>query len=222
MKKYLTIIALLLLYTQGYANTLTRFINKYKDKEEVVYLVFNKDSHFNDATDGIAISQAVQQIVSGTMRLMGIEEIVYLKLDSCEQSTHERFVERLYDAIPNDFALLTNKEKRSIYMSNSDEEYAYILIANEEAPSMTLMYVTNSFIRAIMDDEGNGIDMDKFEKYIEKCIEGLEETIYNSGELFKKGIKHLEKQIEEYTKERESTYKDPATTASNTSTNVKF
>ena len=78
--------ALLLMSTMGYADSLERFINKYKEKEGAVYMVFNKDWHFNDASEGMEVSMGAQRFVSGTLALMGVEEMVSLRLDSCTEA----------------------------------------------------------------------------------------------------------------------------------------
>lgn len=206
MKKIIIATALLLIGTIGYANSLERFINKYKEKEGAAYIVFNRDYHFNDASEKIGISMAVQQLVSCTFAMMGIEEMVALKLDSCTEYVRSRFVDRVYDAIPKDYTLLSEEDGRSIYMSNSDEEFAYMLIVNENSPGLTLSYVTNTFVRAIMNEEGDAIDQERFEQYVERRIMRLEEAIQLSGERLMEGIKHLEKRIQERVEEWEQEY----------------
>lgn len=206
MKKILTLLAVLLTCTMGYANSLERFINKYKEKEGAIYMVFNKDWHFNDVSDGMEVSMGAQRFVSGTLALMGVEEMVALRLDSCSEAVRERFADRIYDAVPEDYTLISEKNGRCIYMSNSDEEYAYMLVVNNENPGLTLLYVTNAFARAIMNDEGTGIDTDKFERYLERIFNGLEESLQGTGERVREGLKHLEKRIQERAKEWEKGY----------------
>ena len=206
MKKIEALMVFLLVCTMGYANSLERFINKYKEKEGAAYMVFNKDWHFNDASDGRSASMGAQRFVSGTLALMGIEEMMSLRLDSCSASVRERFADNVYDAVPADYTLISEKNDRCIYMSNSDEEYAYMLVVNSESPGLTLLYVTNAFARAIMNDEGTGIDIDKFERYLERIFNGLEESLQGTGERFMEGLKRLEKRIQERADEWEKEY----------------
>ena len=207
IKKILTLLVVLFTYTVGYADSLERFINRYKEKDGAVYYVFNKDRHFNDTSEGMSVSMGTQRIVSGAMALMGVEEMVSLRLDSCTENVRERFTNRIYDAIPNDYSLLAEKNRRHVYMSNSEEEYAYILVVNNERPGLTLFYVTSAFVRAVMNDEGDGVDMDKFERYVEQRLERLEESLQGSGERVRKGLerfgKHLQERMEEWGEEYE-------------------
>lgn len=196
-------VALLLVCTTGYAHSLVRLVNQYKEKQGAVYYVFNRDRHFNDASEGVEVAPRTQQLVSGAMAIMGIEEVVALRLDSCKEHVKMRFVERVHDAVPDNYTLCSDKDSRCIYMSNTDSEYAYVLVVNEVRPGLTLSYVTNNFVRAIMNDEGTGIDVDKLERYMERCADGLEEALHNSGERIREGLRHLEKRIQERTQEWE-------------------
>lgn len=206
MRKVISVMALLLMSTMGYADSLERFINKYKEKEGAVYMVFNKDWHFNDASEGMEVSMGAQRFVSGTLALMGVEEMVSLRLDSCTEAVRGRFSDRVYDAVPEDYALVSENSSRHVYMSNSDEEYAYMLIVNNERPSLALFYVTSAFARAIMNDEGTGIDMEKFERYMERIFRGLEESLQGTGERVRDGLERLEKRIRERADEWEREY----------------
>ena len=145
-----------------------------------------------------------QKVVSTTLSVMGVEELLRLRLDSCSERVRENFVEGIYDAIPMDYSLLSENGRQCIYMHNADEEFAYILIVNNESPSLTLAYVTNSVVRAVMNDEGSGVDMDKFENYLLQRLEKLELLIQNSGERLKEGIKRIEERAREWSEESEN------------------
>ena len=204
MKKLLVIIALLCICPISYAQSLERFINKYKEASGASYIVLNKDHHFNDVSEGMGIPKETQQVISGTLRVAGIEEMVALRLDSCAESVRKMFVEHVGDAIPTEYTLLSEKGVRSVHMSNSDTEYAYMLIVNAEAPGLTLLYVTNAFVRAVMNEEGTGIDLDKFEQYVERTLESLEESLQSSGEQLREGLKRWEKRIRKRIEEWEN------------------
>ena len=204
MKKSLILIVLCMACSVGYANSLERFINKYKEKEGAVYYLFNRNRNYNDNTEGIVVSPMTQKVVSTTLSVMGVEELLRLRLDSCSERVRENFVEGIYDAIPMDYSLLSENGRQCIYMHNADEEFAYILIVNNESPSLTLAYVTNSVVRAVMNDEGSGVDMDKFENYLLQRLEKLELLIQNSGERLKEGIKRIEERAREWSEESEN------------------
>ena len=110
----------------------------------------------------------------------------------------------VYDVSPMDYSLLTEKSGYSIYMSNSDEEYAYVLIVNNKKPGLTLMYVVNSFVRALVNDEGDGIDSDKFGRYLEQGAEKLGESMYEAGEKIKGGLQRLQERAKEWQEESEN------------------
>lgn len=201
MKKCIALIILLLSCSLNYANSLERFINKYKEKKGAVYYVLNRDYRFNDVPEDCNLSSATRQIVSGALAMTGVEEMVILRLDSCKKSVRERFIDRVYDAIPNDYTLLAENNRLRVYLNNSDKDYAYMLVVNDEVPSLTLSYVTNAFVRAIMNDKGDAIDMNKFERYMEMRIDGLEDALRGFGERLKIGVERLEKQIQEGVKD---------------------
>jgi hypothetical protein len=200
MKKVITFIALLLVCTLGYADSLQRLINTYKEKDGVRCKVFNRDSNFNDVPDD-AFSPLSMKLRSGTLKVMGIEEMVVLQLDSCCESICRQFVEDVFDAIPTDYSLLSDKNHYRIYMSNSDEEYAYMLIVNGRLPGLTLMYVTNGFIRALVNDEGNGVDSEKLGRYLEQRAEQFGETMHEVGEKVKLGLQRLQERAKEWSEE---------------------
>lgn len=200
MKKVITFIALLLVSSFGYADSLQRLINTYKEKDGVRCKVFNRDSNFNDVPDD-AFSPLSMKLRSGTLKVMGIEEMVVLQLDSCSESICRQFVEDVFDAIPTDYSLLSDKNHYRIYMSNSDEEYAYMLIVNGRLPGLTLMYVTNGFIRALVNDEGNGVDSEKLGRYLEQRAEQFGETMHEVGEKVKLGLQRLQERAKEWSEE---------------------
>lgn len=203
MKKRLLLIVLCWVCSMGYATSLERFINKYKEKEGAVYYLFNRNRNFNDNSEGIVVPLMTQKVVSTTLSVMGIEELLRLRLDSCSGRVRETFVDGVYDAIPMDYSLLSAKGKQSVYMHNADEDYAYILIVNSDSPSLTLAYVTNTVVRAIMNDEGDAIDMDKFESYLQQRLEKLENLLQHSGERVRDGVKRLEEWTREWSEEME-------------------
>jgi len=207
MKKIYVLTCLLLACSLTYADSLERFINRYKEKEGAECRVLNRDYHFNDVPDG-TMSPEAQRLLSGTMVLMGVEEWMTLKLDQCKESTRERFVDRVIDAVPSDYALLKEKGYRSVYANNAEEEYAYLVIVDSDvaAPSLTRLYVTNAFMRAIMNDEGTGIDEEKFSRYLDGLAEGLEKSLRGLGETLESGTRRLEKWLQERAKELEKEY----------------
>lgn len=202
MKKIITLVALLFVCSLGYANSLQRFINNYKEKDGARCKVYNRDSHFNDVPDD-AFSPFSLKLRSGTLKVLGIEEMVILQLDSCREAVRERFVDDVYDVVPLDYSLLTEKSGHQIYMSNSDEEYAYVLIVNSKKPGLTLMYVVNSFVRALVNDEGDGIDSEKFGRYLEQGADKLGESMLEAGEKIKGGLQRLQERAKEWQEESE-------------------
>ena len=202
MKKVFALFAFSLLCSLSYGYSLQRFINTCKEKDGARCKVFNRDSHFNDVPDD-AFSPLSMKLRSGSLKVMGIEEMVVLQLDLCSETVREEFVDKVYDVIPMDYSLLTEKGGYSIYMSNSDEEYAYVLIVNNKKPGLTLMYVVNSFVRALVNDEGDGIDSDKFGRYLEQGAEKLGESMYEAGEKIKGGLQRLQERAKEWQEESE-------------------
>ena len=92
MKKVFTLIAFLLVCSLSYGYSLQRFINIYKEKDGAQCKVFNRDSHFNDVPDN-AFSPLSMKLRSGSLKVMGIEEMVVLQLDLCSETVREEFVE---------------------------------------------------------------------------------------------------------------------------------
>lgn len=207
MKKVFVLTSLLFACSLTYADSLERLMNRYKDKEGAECRVLNRDYHFNDVPDGTMSAEA-QRLVSGTMALMGVEEWMTLKLGQCRESVRERFVDRVIDAVPSDYALLKEKGCRSVYVNNAEEEYAYLVVVDSDvaAPSLTRLYVTNAFMRAIMNDEGTGIDEEKFSRYLDGLAEGLEKSLRGLGETLENGSRRLEKWLQERVKELEKEY----------------
>lgn len=201
-KKSIILMALLLICSFSHADTLQRFINAYKEKDGARHKVLNRDSHFNDVPDG-SISPFSMKLSSGTLKVMGIEEMLILQLDSCRESVRKQFVNKVYEAIPTDYSLLTDKKNYRIYMSNSDEEYAYVLIVNNKLPGLTLMYVTNGFIRALVNDTGDGVDLDKLGDYFERGAEKFGESMIGVGEKVKEGFQRLKERAKEWDEELE-------------------
>ena len=74
-----------------------------------------------------------------------------------------------------------------------------MLIVNNsvEKPRLTRLYVTNNFLRAIMNDEGTAVDNDKFERYLEDRADKLEESAKGLGRSLEEGMRRLEERITE-------------------------
>ena len=204
MKKIAALISLLCVCSLASADSLERLVNQYKEKDGAVCRVLNRDYHFNDIS-GEDMSMDAQRLVGGMMALMGVEEWTTLKLERCKESTRERFVDKVIDAVPDDYALLIERGYCSVYVNNAEEEYAYLVVADCDIlePSLTRLYVTNAFMRAIMNDEGTGIDEEKFSRYLEGLAEGMEKLLRGLGGSLEKGTKRLEKWLQERTEELE-------------------
>lgn len=204
MKKIAALISLLCVCSLASADSLERLVNQYKEKDGAVCRVLNRDYHFNDIS-GEDMSMDAQRLVGGMMALMGVEEWTTLKLERCKESIRERFVDKVIDAVPDDYALLIERGYCSVYVNNAEEEYAYIVVADCDIlePSLTRLYVTNAFMRAIMNDEGTGIDEEKFSRYLEGLAEGMEKSLRGLGGSLEKGAKRLEKWLQERTEELE-------------------
>ena len=204
MKKIAALIGLLCVCSLASADSLERLVNQYKEKDGAVCRVLNRDYHFNDIS-GEDMSMDAQRLVGGMMALMGVEEWTTLKLERCKESTRERFVDKVIDAVPDDYALLIERGHCSVYVNNAEEEYAYLVVADCDIlePSLTRLYVTNAFMRAIMNDEDTGIDEEKFSRYLEGLAEGMEKSLRGLGGSLEKGTKRLEKWLQERTEEVE-------------------
>lgn len=70
IRKTIALACLLLACSMGYADSLERFVNRYKEKEGAVCRVFNKDRHFNDVPEE-DVSPEAQRLVSGMLAVMG-------------------------------------------------------------------------------------------------------------------------------------------------------
>lgn len=197
MKKTFVLCMLLLACSLGYADSLQRFINQYRDVEGVTYKVFNRDSHFNEVPAD-SFSPFSLKLRSGTLWMMGIEEMVVLRLDSCEGNFGVNFADSVESAIPVSYTLVAENLNNQVYMSNYDEAYAYMLLVNYKLPGLTLMRVTNGFVRAALNDAGNGIAPDKLEEYLEQEAEKLGESVRGTGEKLKDGLRRLWKRAREW------------------------
>lgn len=191
---------MLLVCSIGHADSLQRFINIYKEKEGAHCKVFNRDSHFNDVPSN-SFSPFSLKLRSGSLKVLGIEEMVILQLDACREAIRERFVDKVYDAVPDDYSLLSEKNGYHIYMSNTDEEYAYVLIVNSKLPGLTLLYVTNGFVRAMVNDTADGIDSDRLERYLEQGAERIGESVREAGEKIVNGLQRLQERAKEWSEE---------------------
>ena len=74
----------------GYADSLQRFINIHKEKEGARYMVFNRDSHFNDVPKN-AFTPFSLKLRSGTLKVLGIEEMVILQVGCGYHDTIKAF-----------------------------------------------------------------------------------------------------------------------------------
>ena len=63
------------------------------------------------------------------------------------------------------------------------------------------MYVTNGFIRALVNDEGNGVDSEKLGRYLEQRAEQFGETMHEVGEKVKLGLQRLQERAKEWSEE---------------------
>lgn len=200
MKKAVLLLCLSIVCSMSYADSLDRFIGKYKDKRGAEYRVVNVNSDLDAmVADGIVKGHKRAAMIRGGLVMMGIREVVTLRLDSCKQSVRTRFFADVLDVIPENYSLLMEKGNSLVYMDNSDEEYAYLLIINNsvEKPRLKQLYVTNVFVRAIMNDEGTAIDKDKFGRFLERQAEVLGEAARETGRSIGEGAKNLERHLQE-------------------------
>lgn len=201
MKKTFVFLSLLLACSMGYADSLDHLINRYKDKHGAEYRVVNVDSSLDElVASGVAKGNKRAAFVRGSLVMMGVKEVVSLKLDSCRLPVRSRFFGEVLDAIPESYSLLMEKGNSLMYMDNSDEEHAYLLVVSNSAekPGLRRMYVTNAFVRAIMNDEGNGVDKEKFERYLERQADVLEQAVRGAGKSIEEGLRQLQERIEQY------------------------
>lgn len=165
-----------------------------------MYKVINANSKLDDLVEsGLAKGRKRASLLRGTLVMMGVEEVVILKLDSCRSAVRGRFFANVLEAIPESYTALAEKGDHIVYVNNYDEDYAYVLIVNNsvEKPRLTRLYVTNNFLRAIMNDEGTAVDNDKFERYLEDRADKLEESAKGLGRSLEEGMRRLEERITE-------------------------
>lgn len=204
MKKTISLILLLLVCSWASADSLERFVDRYKDKKGVVYKVINTNSNLDDLIEsGLAKGRKRASLMRGSLVMMGVEEIVILNLDSCRSAVRSRFFANVMEAIPESYTVLTEKGDRIVYVNNYDEDFAYVLIVNNnvEKPRLTRLYVTNNFLRAVMNDEGTAVDGDKFERYLEERADRLEESAKGLGRSIEEGLRRLERRFSERSKD---------------------
>lgn len=204
MKKTISLILLLLVCSWASADSLERFVDRYKDKKGVVYKVINTNSNLDDLVEsGLAKGRKRASLMRGSLVMMGVEEIVILNLDSCRSAVRSRFFANVMEAIPESYTVLTEKGDRIVYVNNYDEDFAYILIVNNnvEKPRLTRLYVTNNFLRAVMNDEGTAVDGDKFERYLEERADRLEESAKGLGRSIEEGLRRLERRFTDRSKD---------------------
>ena len=203
MKKIFVLCLLLQVCLLGYADSLQGYIDQYRNVEGATYKAFNRDSHLNEVPED-SFSPFSLKLRSGTLWMMGIEEMVVLRLDSCEEHFGQNFADGVECAIPVSYTLVAENLNNKVYMSNYDEAYAYMLLVNYELPGLTLMRVTNGFLRASLNDAGNGIAPDKLEKYLEQEAEKLGESVRGAGVKLKDGWRRFQERAKEWGKAAES------------------
>lgn len=204
MKKIITLVLSLSVCSWANADSLERFVDRYKDKNGVVYKVINANSNLDDLVEsGLVKGRKRASLLRGTLVMMGVEEVVILNLDSCRSAVRGRFFANVLDAIPESYTVLTETDDRIVYVNNYDEDFAYILILNNsvEKPRLTRLYVTNNFLRAVMNDEGTALDGEKFELYLEERANKLEESARGLGRSIEERMRRLEKRIQERSNE---------------------
>ena len=200
MKKMVTLIALLLVCTWAKADSMDRFINRYKEKDGAEYRVINVNSTLDELMENGAVKGRKRaSLLRGTLVMMGIEEIETLNLDLCKSSVRSRFFANVLDEIPEGYSVLTETGDRIVYVNNMEEDFAFVIIVNNnvEKPRLTRMYVSNAFMRAVMNDEGTEVDGQKLERYLEGRADKLEESAKEGIRAIENGLRRLEKRIEE-------------------------
>ena len=177
-----------------------RFINRYKEKDGAEYRVINVNSTLDELVQsGAAKGRKRASLLRGTLVMMGIEEVETLNLDLCKSSVRGRFFANVLDEIPEGYSVLTETGDRIVYINNMEEDFAYVIIVNNnvEKPRLTRMYVSNAFLRAVMNDEGTEVDGQKFERYLEGRADKLEESAKEGIRAIENGLRRLEKRVEE-------------------------
>ena len=200
MKKMVTLIALLLVCTWAKADSMDRFINRYKEKDGAEYRVINVNSTLDELMENGAVKGRKRaSLLRGTLVMMGVEEIETLNLDLCKSSVRSRFFANVLDEIPEGYSILTETGDRIVYVNNMEEDFAFVIIVNNnvEKPRLTRMYVSNAFMRAVMNDEGTEVDGQKLERYLEGRADKLEESAKEGIRAIENGLRRLEKRIEE-------------------------
>lgn len=200
MKKTITLVLLLMVCSWASADSLERFVDRYKDKAGAVYKVINANSNLNDMVEsGLVKGRKRASLLRGTLVMMGVEEVMILNLDSCRSAVRGRFFSHVLEAIPESYTVLTEKGDRIVYVNNYDEDFAYVLIVNNDVakPRLTRLNVTNTFLRSVMNDEGTAVDNDKFERYLEDRADKLEESAKGLGRSIEEGMRKLEERISE-------------------------
>ena len=200
MKKMVTLIALLLVCMWAKADSMDRFINRYKEKDGAEYRVINVNSTLDELMENGAVKGRKRaSLLRGTLVMMGIEEIETLNLDLCKSSVRSRFFANVLDEIPEGYSILTETGDRIVYVNNMEEDFAFVIIVNNnvEKPRLTRMYVSNAFMRAVMNDEGTEVDGQKLERYLEGRADKLEESAKEGIRAIENGLRRLEKRIEE-------------------------
>ena len=195
-----TLIALLLVCTWAKADSMDRFINRYKEKDGAEYRVINVNSTLDELMGtGAVKGRKRASLLRGTLVMMGIEEIETLNLDLCKSSVRSRFFANVLDEIPEGYSILTETGDRIVYVNNMEEDFAFVIIVNNnvEKPRLTRMYVSNAFMRAVMNDEGTEVDGQKLERYLEGRADKLEESAKEGIRAIENGLRRLEKRIEE-------------------------
>lgn len=200
MRKLTTLLVFLFVCAWAKADSMDRFINRYKEKDGAEYRVINVNSTLDELMENGAVKGRKRaSLLRGTLVMMGIEEIETLNLDLCKSSVRSRFFANVLDEIPEGYSILTETGDRIVYVNNMEEDFAFVIIVNNnvEKPRLTRMYVSNAFMRAVMNDEGTEVDGQKLERYLEGRADKLEESAKEGIRAIENGLRRLEKRIEE-------------------------
>lgn len=186
-KTFFAFVIMLLVCSVGYAESLHHFIEGYRKQEGVKYMVFNRNSKLNSVPKN-AFSPFSLKMRSGTLKVLGIEKMMVLQLHLCEEEICEMFTDEACHAVPVDFSQVNDTEKYQVFVNNSEEKGAQILILNYKTPGLSLLYVTNAFFRAIISDSGDELDMDKLQDYLDQYFEKIQEKVSSLGDFFSEYI----------------------------------
>lgn len=182
MKKFYVLIALLLVCSLGYANSLDRFIDKYKEKNGAKYVVINEDTNLDELVDGDGFVFSLQgrkgllrQLGSQLLNGLGVEEIELLDLEGCKKGVRKRFCKRSLKVIPEGYELLAESRMGDVYLCMTGEGDAQLLIVSREEgmPRLTLVEMTPGLVEKVIGAGSNGVSYleSAFEKYLRPILQ---------------------------------------------------